>query len=780
MDAVTRFQFTVHERILLHLMDYMKYADQYEVPESVAQKGIGDAVGIVWNNVPRAMKKLMSKGAVVERLAHVKGDARKKKVYFLTTVGFSQAKKLKDTIEQSKMNFKDASGQTKTIALGEIYALINSKPPILDIIRHLDATGVFDSTVAMKKGAPKGDELVDFSIKAPKMRYFFGRKQELEEIKDLIDSHKIVIVHGIAGIGKTTLALKILSEYKQSMNTFWYRFHEWDTLRNLLTQLSEFLQACGRKALKAYLDGTKTMDINGAVEAFQKDIEDLMVLMVFDDYQKAVDEASQFFAAVTEVMEAIKAAKILIMTRRLPGFYDRRAVAVKEVIAEMKLKGLDKESSRELLKMRNIVDDDIIDEIYRLTEGHPLSLELLDSVDEMGMQNNIMKFVHEEVFSKLAPEEKKLLRIASVYRYPVASKAFFIDEEVSYEALDKLIDRALVQEVSFERYDVHDLIREFFYTRLTPQQKSNYHLCAAKYYEGETDLPAAIEAMYHYLRAGEREKVVKIGVEKGERMIAEGHLEELDSLLAELDREDFEDAQWCEVSILRGDILMAWGKLNKALSHYEIAHECATTSGSQEGLAKSYDRLGYLYREKNLWESAIEFYNKYLEMMLRLNNKQGLAKAYSNFGSIYYRKAEWDKAIEFYKKSLELCSREGPKEILAKTHNNLGIIFWEKGDYVNSLGEYKAALEVLEEMDDSESLRKVHFNLGEVYHNLGDLDNAIESYLCCLKLAESYKLADAEEFAMIYSHLGDLYRTKGESAKADECYRKSAEYFKGV
>jgi hypothetical protein len=105
-------------------MDYIKYSEQYEVPEAVAQKGIGDSVGIVWNNVPRAMKKLMSKGLVVERLAHVKGDARKKKVYFLTPNGYSQAKKLRETMESAKVNFKDASGQVRTIQVGEIYSLM--------------------------------------------------------------------------------------------------------------------------------------------------------------------------------------------------------------------------------------------------------------------------------------------------------------------------------------------------------------------------------------------------------------------------------------------------------------------------------------------------------------------------------------------------------------------------------------------------------------------------------------------------------------------------------
>ena len=63
----------------------------------------------------------------------------------------------------------------------------------------------------------------------------------------------MIIVYGIAGIGKTTLAVKLLNDLADKYNQFWYRFHEWDTLRNILTSISRFLESFNKDQLKNYL-----------------------------------------------------------------------------------------------------------------------------------------------------------------------------------------------------------------------------------------------------------------------------------------------------------------------------------------------------------------------------------------------------------------------------------------------------------------------------------------------------------------------------------------------
>jgi ATP/maltotriose-dependent transcriptional regulator MalT len=126
----------------------------------------------------------------------------------------------------------------------------------------------------------------------------------------------------------------------------------------------------------------------------------------------------------------------------------------------------------------------------------------------------------------LAEEEKTFLNIVSVFRYPTASSALFIEDSVSYETMDRLIEKNLIQEISYDQYDVHDLIREFFYIRLTPVLRKKYHHSAAKYYLEQADPLSTIEAQFHYVQAGDIENAVKLGINNGKEIIKKGYLEE--------------------------------------------------------------------------------------------------------------------------------------------------------------------------------------------------------------------------------------------------------------
>ncbi|MEW5820787.1 MAG: tetratricopeptide repeat protein [Cyanobacteriota bacterium] len=65
-------------------------------------------------------------------------------------------------------------------------------------------------------------------------------------------------------------------------------------------------------------------------------------------------------------------------------------------------------------------------------------------------------------------------------------------------------------------------------------------------------------------------------------------------------------------------------------------------------LAKAYNNLGYIYRQKGQVDLAIEYYNKALE----LNPKSDTA--HTNLASVYESRNDYDRAIEEYHKALEL------------------------------------------------------------------------------------------------------------------------------
>jgi ATP-dependent Clp protease ATP-binding subunit ClpA len=235
-----RIYLTAEEKILIHLFDYSKFRNQWEVPFNVTQEGIASAVGIARCNVSREIKKLREKNYIEERVAHIKSVVRKRKVYFLSMEGMVPAKQIKDHLENSEIKFRDKNSTLHEIKLNEVNKYLDIRPTMLEILRHVTSDGIVDYRAIQVELT---QEFLDFTDKAPKLKYFFGRTNEITEIENLLDQDKrrIIVIQGIAGVGKTALATKLIEDYKQKFNVFWFKFYEWSTLNNLLTHISDFL-----------------------------------------------------------------------------------------------------------------------------------------------------------------------------------------------------------------------------------------------------------------------------------------------------------------------------------------------------------------------------------------------------------------------------------------------------------------------------------------------------------------------------------------------------------
>jgi len=176
----------------------MKFYDQWEVPFDVTQEGIAGSIGIARCNVSRAMKKLTEKQFIEEKIAHVKGAERRRKVYFLTHSGHIAADQIFRYLSDYQVQFRNVNGESKNLRLSQVREQLEKKPRLLEIIKHISSDGIVDQHALTTK---MEHNYVDFSDKLPILKYFYGRQTELEQLRGAIDSHKIIIIRGIAGIG---------------------------------------------------------------------------------------------------------------------------------------------------------------------------------------------------------------------------------------------------------------------------------------------------------------------------------------------------------------------------------------------------------------------------------------------------------------------------------------------------------------------------------------------------------------------------------------------------
>ena len=347
----------VQERILLHLRDYVDYADKVEVPFAISQMGIANAVAIARSNVPRAISGMKESGHLIERQAHVTGVSRKRSAYFLTSGGVNLAEDIWEKVSTQPIRLILSDGRAEMVDLR--LALEATQLPLrhVDILRYLDDSGTVDlsalSPDLIERDLSKHIEkqLVNSLNDLPRTRRFYGRLDETTRMPDLLEEESTtLLVPGIAGIGKTALAGKLLERFTHRRNLLYHRCQDWEGSRAFLEACGEWISMIGNNDLNDYLASTAVPQAAMAVNLMVEGLETSPALIVIDDIHKVADEnLVAILSALTLRLGELEEFGLVMFSRSF-----RMVVPATDSVAElvtpfMPLEGLDQDSSLQLL-----------------------------------------------------------------------------------------------------------------------------------------------------------------------------------------------------------------------------------------------------------------------------------------------------------------------------------------------------------------------------------------------------------------------------------------------
>lgn len=138
-----RFRATANERILIHLLDYIREREEVEFSPEITQAGIAEILGTRRSHVSLALSALGEKGLVIDKLGRVENEMRRRKVYFLTHEGYARAKELKKSFLKREVNVpKD--GAISKVKIKDLDEFLGESYFLIDILSCVDSEGALD------------------------------------------------------------------------------------------------------------------------------------------------------------------------------------------------------------------------------------------------------------------------------------------------------------------------------------------------------------------------------------------------------------------------------------------------------------------------------------------------------------------------------------------------------------------------------------------------------------------------------------------------------------
>ncbi len=699
-------ELTVSERILYHLSAYVKFEDKYESPFDVTQDGISQACSISRAHAAIELKKLKAAAIVDERLSHVRRGKSRRKVYFLTMAGKTKASAVMQYVKE------------------------------YGIVPHVDASKVSPELTVTKMRS------VRRSSPVPVIGPFFGREEELEIARRALalPSLKILSVRGIAGIGKTTLVAKLISELT-GQRVFWHTARPWDAPRSLADALGRFFYDNGGRRLSAYVSSGR-FELGEMSFLLNEELAENGYTFVFDDV-----DASESLQEFLEMMRhSSGSAKIIVTAESQPKFYDSSDIVARREVSELELGGLDRKASVELLGSRGI-QGKVADELFRVTRGHPLSLEMVTATTPAEARTQVSRFLEEKFYSGLPETEKALLQFASIFQLPFGSEA--IPRELRHAKKGSML-----REVAPGRFEIHASLKDFVYNSMTRDERARWHSVAADHYLRANE---HLERLYHLVRAGRALEVEMMVSRVGDGLLGDGNPKALWEALR-----DFEPAK----PRYREAVLLAKAKAASAADLPSVAWPLLeeVSQGKGGASAEAFVEMGMIRTSEGRLEEASRLFSAAMERSLDAPAIH--AKALRGSGVVEGMLGNHGKAQELLERSARDAMTAMDSKDMLMAHLELGKLFIGRGLYTEAIDHFAKCAAGFGPVQ----LTNVYVNMGIASASLGNDDDAALNFENAVRLAD--ETGQPRPKALALSSLAEVMLRSGKTEAAKEhCFR---------
>ena len=642
----------------------------------------------------------------------------------------------------------------------------------LGIVQHVSDN---DDQSSVIQGFVRDPSIPELS---PGTEGLIGRENLLHQIQQRLfmdGGGASVALHGLPGVGKTTLALQIAHDKRVLVHfrdgILWAGL---GTESNVLGHLSRWGRLLGVASPTVAKQGT----IDGWAMALRSCIGTRRMLLILDDFWKAEEALALMIGGpycayiittrfpqiphyvvidsenIFSVHELSEQESLALLTRCTPNLVNKELQQAQNVVRLVGGLPLALTLIGKYLRLQTYTDQphqvkaafeqvcDVharlhITEVLPSLERHPslpqnarLSLEAVIAVSDQ----------------QLDEEAQGALRALSVF--PAKPNTF--SEEMALavcalpvEVLDTLSDAGLVESIGPDRYTMHQTIADYAHAHMqdssatqrlvecivtfVPHFKKNYDVL-------EQESPVILAALDYAFEQGMNRELI-------------------------------------EIVLAFAPFLLIRGLYNIAHVHLQRTHQVALTIGDRVGLITALEYLGNIAERRGNYTQAEAYYKEGLLSAHQIEQQECIIQLLINLGAIALRQGNYAQSEKYTQEGLVLAYQVKKQEQIVQLLTNTGMLAELRGDCMQAESYYQEGLTLARRIDGQEQIILLLINLGVLAEeHKGNYSQAESYYQEGLMLAR--QIEHREHIGLLLGNLGSITGRQGKRVQADAFYRE--------
>lgn len=607
---------------------------------------------------------------------------------------------------------------------------------------------------------------------------FVGREDYLTDLHEAYQNGtRCFNLHGIGGVGKTSLVLQFASEIADnfeskifvdmqgmSKNPYSWR----DAMFEITRQFNPEIRS--------------DISDNQLKSTFIQLVQNQSTLIILDTAEnkqsvELLKQANACFITTSRQSFVLTGGKSLAIEKMLPE--DARkllfTIAEEQRFEDQadKLASLAGHLPMALKPLASILKEDELETIEELIERYSDKKELLK--ERVPDYNDLtIQASFELSYEKLSDEMKQNWRRLSVFPADFEEKAISYVLNIS-DVDAKEIQRQLRSYSLLEanpktrRFNLHDLARVFTDEKLSGNERFSSQILFAKYY-------VLMLWQFQQMQIKEEKnyytKVLTL-------LDTEWHNITAGQIWTSEFGNNLEKANICtEYSLSAQSFLSLRLNPRQHIEWYKSGLYAAQKikDKNKEGIilgniGSVYDQLG-----ENL--TSIQYYEQAIAILHQVRDFLNEGFFIGNLGVAYKNLGKYKKAIRCCRQSLTLCQKNRNRRGEGNSLGNLGNIFYLLGGYKRAIEYHKKALAISLETNDLKGEETHSGNLGNCYLVLKDFPKTTEYYQHALRISRQIKNQEGESRHLI--NLGEVHQILGENDLACDLWKEALPILKNI